>query len=198
MTSVYSCLKNFNDFEVVGYSDLEDKNISDLKYLGRDDDLSALKESGIDYAFVCVGSVGNPKVRKKIYQNLKNLNFVLPNIIDKTAVCDTQNLGDNIFIGKTAVVNAGCSIGNMAIINTGAIVEHDCKIGDFVHIAPGSVLCGNCEVGENSHVGAGSVVIQGIKIGKNSVIGAGSVVVKDIPDNVVAFGNPCKVVRVNE
>ena len=36
------------------------------------------------------------------------------------------------------------------------------------------------------------------KIGKNSIIGAGSVVTKDIPDNVIAYGNPCKIIRKNE
>ena len=42
------------------------------------------------------------------------------------------------------------------------------------------------------------IIIDGIKIGRNSVIGAGSVVTKDIPDNVVAYGNPCKIIRENE
>ena len=160
--------------------------------------MHSIKLSGVDHAFVCVGSVGNPKVRKKIYQNLKDLNFTLPNIIDQTAVCEAKEIGENVFVGKTAVVNAGCTIGNMSIINSGAIIEHDVHIEKYVHVAPGAVICGNCTIGENTHIGAGSVVIQGVKVGRNSVIGAGSVVVKDIPDGVIAFGNPCKVVKKNE
>ena len=50
-------------------------------------------------------------------------------------------------------------------------------------------------IGENVWVGAGTVIVSGVTIGKNSVIGAGSVVVKDIPENVVAVGNPCRVLR---
>ena len=50
-------------------------------------------------------------------------------------------------------------------------------------------------VGNNVWFGAGVVVLGGITIGDNTVIGAGSVVTKDIPANVVAFGNPCKVYR---
>lgn len=50
-------------------------------------------------------------------------------------------------------------------------------------------------IGENVWVGAGVTIVPGVSIGKNSVIGAGSVVVKDIPDNVVAVGNPCRVLR---
>ncbi|WP_394530175.1 sugar O-acetyltransferase [Lactococcus lactis subsp. lactis] len=48
---------------------------------------------------------------------------------------------------------------------------------------------------ENVWLGAGVIVLPGVRIGKNSVIGAGSLVTKDIPDNVVAFGTPCRVKR---
>lgn len=50
-------------------------------------------------------------------------------------------------------------------------------------------------IGENVWIGANSVVLPGVTIGDNSVIGAGSVVTKDIPANVVAVGNPCRVLR---
>ncbi len=50
-------------------------------------------------------------------------------------------------------------------------------------------------IGENAWIGAGVIVVPGVTIGKNAVIGAGSVVTKDIPDNVVAVGNPCRVLR---
>ena len=48
---------------------------------------------------------------------------------------------------------------------------------------------------ENVWIGGGSIILPGVRIGKNSVIGAGSVVTKDIPENVVAVGNPCRVMR---
>ena len=55
------------------------------------------------------------------------------------------------------------------------------------------------EVGENCWIGAGALIMPGVTIGDNSVIGAGSVVTKDIPANVVAYGNPCRVAReINE
>lgn len=50
-------------------------------------------------------------------------------------------------------------------------------------------------IGKNCWLGAGVIVLPGITIGDNSVIGAGSIVTKDIPENVVAVGNPCKVLR---
>lgn len=50
-------------------------------------------------------------------------------------------------------------------------------------------------IGRNCWIGAGAVIVPGITIGDNVVIGAGSVVTKNIPDNVVAVGNPCRVLR---
>ena len=50
-------------------------------------------------------------------------------------------------------------------------------------------------VGENTWIGSGVVIVPGVRIGKNVVIGAGSIVTKDIPDNVLAVGNPCRVLR---
>ena len=50
-------------------------------------------------------------------------------------------------------------------------------------------------IGRNCWLGAGVIVVPGVTIGENTVIGAGSVVTKDIPANVVAVGNPCRVLR---
>lgn len=50
-------------------------------------------------------------------------------------------------------------------------------------------------IGKNCWIGAGAIIVPGITIGDHSVIGAGSVVTKDIPSNVLAVGNPCKVLR---
>ena len=50
-------------------------------------------------------------------------------------------------------------------------------------------------IGRNCWLGAGVVVVPGVTIGENTVVGAGSVVTKDIPANVVAVGNPCRVLR---
>lgn len=50
-------------------------------------------------------------------------------------------------------------------------------------------------IGENAWIGAGVIILPGVHIGRNTVIGAGSVVTRDIPDDVVAVGNPCRVLR---
>jgi len=50
-------------------------------------------------------------------------------------------------------------------------------------------------IGNNVWIGAGAIIMPGVTIGDNTVIGAGSVVTKDIPENVIAVGNPCRVLR---
>lgn len=164
--------------------------------VGGDEDLPALKKAGFTHAFIAVGSIGDVSIRQSLYAKIKELGFVVPNILDPTSVVSQHaTLEEGIFVGKHAVINAKAQIGTMAIINTSSVVEHDCRVGDFVHVAPGCVLSGNVRVGDDSHIGAGSVVKQGIQIGSNAMIGMGSVVLSDIGNYCTAYGNPCKEVK---
>ncbi|MBQ2259669.1 MAG: sugar O-acetyltransferase, partial [Spirochaetales bacterium] len=51
------------------------------------------------------------------------------------------------------------------------------------------------KVGNNVWIGTGTIILAGVEIGDGSIVGAGSVVTKSIPSNVIAYGNPCKVIR---
>lgn len=63
----------------------------------------------------------------------------------------------------------------------------DKSIEDFV-------ICGNIQIGNNTYIGIRTIILPGVVIGSNCIIGCGSIVTKDIPDNSVACGVPCKVV----
>ena len=95
-----------------------------------------------------------------------------------TLVDDTDiYIGDNVMIGPNVIIDTGTHPINpdlrkkQAQYNVAVVIE------------------------ENVWIGGGSIILPGVRIGKNSVIGAGSVVTKDIPENVVAVGNPCRVMR---
>ena len=195
--SVLDCLLSLGLYDKIGIIDYDSSAYAlGIDVIGTDDDLSRLIEEGWKEAFITVGSVGSTHLRRKLYSLVRELGFILPTIIDPSAiVARGTSIGDGAFIGKRSVINTGSTIGSGSIINTGAIIEHDCSIGDFTHVSPGVTLCGQVLVGADTHIGAGSVVRQGIKIGSGTIIGAGSVVVKDISDCVKAYGNPCKVVK---
>ena len=148
---------------------------------------------GVNDVSSLIISIGNNRIRKMIAERLETRfeKAVHPSAI----MSPSANVGDGTVVMQGAIVQACAEIGKHCIVNTGASVDHECVLEDYVHVSPHSTLCGNVHVGEGSWIGAGTTVIPGVKIGKWSVIGAGSVVVRDIPDGVVAYGNPCRIVR---
>ena len=131
------------------------------------------------------------------------------------------NMGENCYIEPPLHANWGCHthLGNnvYANFNLTLVDDTDIYIGDIVMLASYVVLAtaGHpvdpelrrlvyqfnqpIHIGNNVWLGAGVIVLPGVTIGDNSVVGAGSVVTKDIPANVVAVGNPCRILReINE
>ncbi len=175
---------------VFGYLEQEEKSMNpySIQFLGSEGSEEVIgKLTGYEY-FV---GIGDNSIRKKAQQKLEQKLGGAINAIHNTAILSKHvKLSSGILISAGAIINSQTSIGMGVIINTGAIVEHECTIGDFAHIAPRTVLCGNVSVGENSLIGAGSVILPGVKVGSNVIVGAGSVVTKDVPDNVIVYGNP--------
>ncbi|WP_374464090.1 sugar O-acetyltransferase [Chryseobacterium sp.] len=91
--------------------------------------------------------------------------------------CAKVEFGDNVFIGP-----------NCSFYTAGHPLDVQQRNEGLEYALP-------IKVGDNVWLGGKVVVLPGVSIGNNSVIGAGSVVTKDIPDNVVAVGNPCRVVK---
>ncbi len=111
--------------------------------------------------------------------------------------------GRHVRLGNNVYANFG-----LTLVDDGEITIGDsCMFGPNVVLATaGHPICPALRrrvyqfnmpirIGNNVWIGAGSVVVPGVTIGDNTVIGAGSVVTKDIPANVVAVGNPCRVLR---
>lgn len=195
--SVIDTILNSQLYEIIGVIDIEKKigqNVfNSIKIIDCDKNLYKYKSKNIKKAFVTIGSVGNPKTRIELYEKARAIGFEIPSIVDKTAIISRNAcIGEGTFIGKGVIVNAGTVIKENCIINTGSIIEHDCCIDKFSHISPNATLCGGVKIGRNTHIGANSTIIQYRNIGENVIIGAGSVVIKDIKDNVIAYGNPCR------
>lgn len=171
-------------------------SIPSAHYAGNDSDLHRLWSEGYTQAFVAIGGAETISLREKLTDVIRDLGFIIPTIIDPSAIIGYNvKVGSGVFIGKHVVLNTNIVIGNNSIINTSCTIEHGCIIGDFSHIAPGTIVCGNVFVGSNVHVGAGSVIRQNVHVNDGSVIGMGSVVLSDIPSRVMAYGNPCHAMK---
>jgi acetyltransferase-like isoleucine patch superfamily enzyme len=113
-------------------------------------------------------------------------------------------IGDFVSVWSHTVIDYGVRIGNHVNLHTGIYIAQYTTIEDEVFIAPGVLfandphpVCTKCMMGptikRGARLGAGVVVNSGITIGEGALIGAGSVVTRDIPDGVVAVGNPARV-----
>ncbi len=140
-------------------------------------------------------AIGENSVRYKILEIVGNENMMVPLISPYATVSPNALIGYGTSINHNSVIQTSVKIGKCCIVDTGAIIDHDCSIGDFVNIYPGAVLTGTVKIGNGSIIGAGSVIREKVSIGENTLIGAGSIVLNDIGPNVVAYGNPARVIR---
>lgn len=141
-------------------------------------------------------SIGSNGIRKKIAERLASEGVTFGTAIHGSAIVSKYaTIEEGSVVMQGSIVQSCSRIGKHSIINSGASIDHECVLGDYVHISPHATLCGNVIVGEGTWIGAGTIVNPGVRIGKWSIIGSGSVVCKDIPDMVVAYGSPCRIVR---
>lgn len=107
------------------------------------------------------------------------------------------HLGNNVYanFNLTLVDDVDIYIGNDCLFGPNTVIATAGHPIDPELRARVTQYNAEVHIGNNVWLGAGVIVMPGVTIGDNSVIGAGSIVTKDIPSNVVAFGNPCKVFR---
>jgi sugar O-acyltransferase (sialic acid O-acetyltransferase NeuD family) len=185
--------------EIVGVLDRDlpaGSEVSGCRVLGTDDELSGAVASHSATAFLV--AVGDNFTRARLFEraratcpDLRPISAVHPGAwISRTA---TVGLGAIVMAG--VVVSNGCTVGNGALLGTNASIDHDNALADFVSLAPGATTGGNVRIGECAAVGLGADVIHARSIGAHCVVGAGALVLDDLPDRVVAFGLPARVVR---
>lgn len=178
----------------------KEKMLAGLPFLATDDEVMALRSRAQELTYKYNQIVSNDKAAR--YEILSQLlGKVSPEVcIESNFHCD---YGINIHIGRNFIANFNLTILDIARVT----------IGDNVLIAPNvqlytvshpfnaaerntlKLLAQPITIGNNVWIGGGVIVLPGVTIGDNSVIGAGSVVTKNIPANVLAYGNPCRVVK---
>lgn len=150
---------------------------------------------------VVVCGIGNPRIRERLVDKVKENGFSLETIIhprverskwieigEGTVICAGNILTTNIEIGEHVQINLDCTIG------------HDVVMGDYTTLAPGVHVSGCVHFEERVYVGTGAVIINGTQenplvIGEDAVIGAGACVTKSIPAGETWGGVPAKPLR---
>ncbi len=121
-------------------------------------------------------------------------------LIEPPFHCD---FGSNIYIEDGVFINYNCvfldcadiALGRGTMLGPAVQIYAATHPTDAATRAAGLELAGPVIIGSNVWIGGGAIILAGVTIGDNSVIGAGSVVTRDVPANVVAAGNPCRVLR---
>lgn len=167
-----------------------------IELLGKDGDLGAmLLKHKAAHVFV---AIGDNHVRRTVVNRLRTAHpgIRFASIIHPSAIlCEDGSVGEGAFIAAGAVVAAGARVGAFAIVNTRASLDHHASLGDFASMAPASATGGGAVVGSGTAVGMGAMVHHGVRLGEDVVLGSLSLANKDIPDRVVAVGNPARVLR---
>ena len=174
----------------IGYRILEK-----YKVIGRDEDLEKLRKE-CKYAIITVGQIKTPRIRIKLYELLKNLNYELPVIISPLAyVSKYAEIGEGTIVMHNALVNAGAKVGKNCIINNKSLVEHDAVIGNHCHISTAAIINGEVIIGNEVFIGSNCVISNNITIVSNSVIGVGSVINMDIKEPGIYTINSLRKIR---
>ena len=118
------------------------------------------------------------------------------------------SIGKKCKIESFVYIEEGVRIGDYCKVKAHTFIPTGVTIGNQVFIGPGVIFTNDMyptvkddfklfktEIENNVSIGGGVVIVPGIKIGKGAMIGAGSVVTKNIPSNVLAYGNPARVIR---
>lgn len=174
-----------------------EKMLAGEKYMAFDSELCKMRERTFAATMKFNTTADKFLVEEIFQQKFENL------VLNPPFYCD---YGEHVKIGKNVFINFNCSILSCAEV----------EIGDNCYIAPNVQLytaihpltpternkainlAKPIKIGANCWLGGGVIVLPGVEIGEGTTIGAGSVVTKNIPQNCVAVGNPCKVLRYIE
>lgn len=141
---------------------------------------------------------GEPDIRRKILAKLDATGAQLGSVVDISSVmADSAVVEDGVVITPLCSISSNAYLARNACVNTMSIVGHDVQVGRNTVVSSMVNIGGACVIGDNSYLGMGALIKEGLRIGSNSIVGMGSVVYNDIPDGVIALGNPARVMRPN-
>ena len=104
-------------------------------------------------------------------------------------------IGYNTLLMSNVVVSCSARVGNHCIVLPNTVIAHDSIVDDYCCIGSNVSISGSVRVGPECYIGSGVKVRENVRIGTRSLIGLGANVITDIPEGIVAVGNPAKVMK---
>jgi sugar O-acyltransferase (sialic acid O-acetyltransferase NeuD family) len=168
--------KFLNRFQII-------RNLSDIEVVFNSDEL------------LFVLGVGESDLREKMCITFENIGGQLSDLIDVSACISPfeVSIAPGLTCLSNVIIEPNVLIGKGVLINVAAFIAHDAQIGDFSVIGPDAKLLGGSSVGRNCMIGAGAIVLPKVVVGDNVQVGAGAVVTTDLPNGVLAYGNPARI-----
>ena len=187
-----------DEYEIAGFLDSVNPERAGTEFCGApifggEEQLDDLLQQGVKH-LICAIGIGH--VRLKLSSLAWAKGFQLATAIHpQTVVAPGVSIGGGTVTMAGTVVNPGARLGENVVIATCASVEHECTIEDGVWIGAGVHLGGRVVVEQAATVEIGATVAGRLRIGAESVVGAGSLLLDDLPNNMLAYGTPARVVR---
>jgi sugar O-acyltransferase (sialic acid O-acetyltransferase NeuD family) len=143
--------------------------------------------------------IGEPTTRERLFSKIKADKIETPNLIHPNV-----HIPKSVSIGSGVIIQTGCYVSVNVTIQDYVYLQPMCAIGHDSVLKKGCIIstmdsiAGAVTVGQCTYIGMSSAVKELVDIGDYSIIGMGSMVFKDIPDEMIAMGNPARPMKKNE
>lgn len=176
------------------YYDPNNDEINGAKVIPYDTLISQNSCDGLNFVI----AQGEPIHRKGLKDKINNQGFELATMIHPSVdIPDSTKVGIGAIIKSWCVISCNVTIGENVLIQSSVIIGHDSVVGSNSVLSGASILAGNVNIGASTYIGINSCVKERLSIGRDTIIGMGSVVFRDIGDEVIALGNPARVMKKN-
>lgn len=144
-------------------------------------------------------AVGEPGVRDFMYHKVKDEGLCLATLIHPGVYIDeTTVIGEGVVIEEGVTITANVQIGANTYIQPHAVIGHDIEIGQHTVIGSNCQIGGGDQIGDRVFMGFLSGTTDHISIGSDTIISAGAIVFRELPEAVIAVGNPARIMKKNE
>ena len=141
--------------------------------------------------------VGEPLVRHTLLVKLREAGYTTATLVHPTVDIPASSCVEGAIVCKYAFVSCNTKIGANSLILPNVCIGHDCDFGESCVVASGAQFGGCVKFGARVYIGMATAVKETMTVGADSIVSMSSSVVREIPENVIALGNPARPMRNN-